>query len=149
KDYALSSYYLGSFLSPIVFFFDLQSMPDAIYLVTIVKFGLTGLSTYFSLKGIHKNLKEEWALLLATSFSLMSFSTSQLEINNWLDVFILLPLILLGLHRLLKKQGPILYYITLTCLFIQNYYFGYMVAIFLTLWTLVQLSRIDSQRIKR
>ncbi|CYY50428.1 membrane protein [Streptococcus suis] len=147
--YALSSYYLGSFLSPIVFFFDLQSMPDAIYLVTIVKFGLTGLSTYFSLKGIHKNLKEEWALLLATSFSLMSFSTSQLEINNWLDVFILLPLVLLGLHRLLKKQGPILYYITLTCLFIQNYYFGYMVAIFLTLWTLVQLSWIDSQRIKR
>lgn len=79
-------------------------MPDAIYLVTIVKFGLTGLSTYVSLKGIHKNLKEEWALLLATSFSLMSFSTSQLEINNWLDVFILLPLVLLGLHRLLKKH---------------------------------------------
>lgn len=79
-------------------------MHDAIYLVTIVKFGLTGLSTYFSLKGIHKNLKEEWALLLATSFSLMSFSTSQLEINNWLDVFILLPLVLLGLHRLLKKR---------------------------------------------
>ncbi|MFX3814478.1 YfhO family protein, partial [Streptococcus suis] len=77
-----------------------QSMPDSIYLVTIVKFGLTGLSTYFSLKGIHKNLKEEWALLLATSFSLMSFSTRQLEINNWLDVFILLPLVLLGLHRL-------------------------------------------------
>lgn len=50
---------------------------------------------------------------------------------------------------IIKKQGPILYYITLTCLFIQNYYFGYMVAIFLTLWTLVQLSWIDSQRIKR
>ena len=47
----------------------------------------------------------------------MSFSTSQLEINNWLDVFILLPIILLGLHRLLTGKGQIIYYVALTCLF--------------------------------
>lgn len=147
--YALSSYYLGSFLSPIVFFFNLQSMPDALYLVTIVKFGLIGLSTFVSLKGIHQYLKEEWALLLSTSLSLMSFSTSQLEINNWLDVFILLPIILLGLHRLLTGKGQIIYYLALTCLFVQNYYFGYMTAIFLIIWTLVQLSRLKGQKLKR
>ena len=147
--YALSSYYLGSFLSPIVFFFDIQSMPDALYLVTIVKFGLIGLSTFVSLKGIHQYLKEEWALLLSTSFSLMSFSTSQLEINNWLDVFILLPIILLGLHRLLTGKGQIIYYVALTSLFVQNYYFGYMTAIFLIIWTLVQLSWLERQKLKR
>ncbi|MCQ8267173.1 YfhO family protein [Streptococcus suis] len=147
--YALSSYYLGSFLSPIVFFFNLQSMPDALYLITIVKFGLIGLSTLISLKGIHQNLKEEWALLLSTSFSLMSFSTSQLEINNWLDVFILLPIILLGLHRLLTGKGQIIYYVALTSLFVQNYYFGYMTAIFLIIWTLVQLSWLEGQKLKR
>ncbi|HFI0119680.1 TPA: YfhO family protein [Streptococcus suis] len=146
--YALSSYYLGSFLSPIVYFFDLQSMPDALYLVTIVKFGLIGLSTYYSLKGIYKKLNTPWAILLSTSYSLMSFSTSQLEINSWLDVFILIPIILLGLHRLIKGKNPILYYIALTCLLIQNYYFGYMTAIFLTLWTLVQLSWIEKNRIR-
>ncbi|WP_156008343.1 YfhO family protein, partial [Streptococcus ruminantium] len=134
--YALSSYYLGSFLSPLAFFFNLQSMPDALYLFTIVKFGLTGLSTFTSLKGIHSNLKNEWAILLATSFSLMSFATSQLEISSWLDVFILIPIILLGLHKLITGKGQIIYYLSLTCLFVQNYYFGYMAAIFLTLWTL-------------
>ena len=40
--YALMSYYLGSFLSPLVYFFDLRNMPDALYLFTIVKFGLIG-----------------------------------------------------------------------------------------------------------
>lgn len=138
--YALSSYYLGSFLSPLVFFFDLKTMPDALYLFTLVKFGLTGLSTYISLKGIYQKLYPILVLLLSTSFALMSFSTSQLEINSWLDVFILVPLILLGLDRLIKKEGRVLYFISLTCLFIQNYYFGYMMAIFLTLWFLVQLS---------
>lgn len=146
--YALSSYYLGSFLSPLVFFFDLQSMPDALYLVTIVKFGLIGLSTYYSLKGIYQKIDSVWALLLSTSYSLMSFSTSQLEINSWLDVFILIPIILLGLHRLMEGKNQMIYYVALTCLFVQNYYFGYMTAIFLTLWTLVQLSWLEKQRIK-
>lgn len=138
--YALSSYYLGSFLSPLTFLFNLQSMPDYLYLVTVVKFGLIGLSTFISLKGIYQTLKNEWALLLSSCFSLMSFSTSQLEISSWLDVFILVPIILLGLHRVLTGKGRFLYYLSLSCLFFQNYYFGYMTAIFLTLWALVQLS---------
>ncbi|HFI0456984.1 TPA: YfhO family protein [Streptococcus suis] len=146
--YALSSYYLGSFLSPIVFFFDLQSMPDALYLVTIVKFGLIGLSTFISLKGIYKKVTIPWALLLSSAYALMSFSTSQLEINSWLDVFILIPIILLGLHQLVRENKQIIYYVALTCLFVQNYYFGFMAAIFLTLWTFVQLSWIEKNRIR-
>ncbi|HFI0256782.1 TPA: YfhO family protein [Streptococcus suis] len=146
--YALSSYYLGSFLSPLVFFFDLKTMPDALYFFTLLKFGLTGMSTYISLKGIYKRLHPILALILSTSFSLMSFATSQLEINNWLDVFIVVPIILLGLHKLIDGDNRILYYISLTCLFIQNYYFGYMTAIFITLWFMVQLSWDFSKRKK-
>ncbi|MTB63416.1 YfhO family protein [Streptococcus sp. zg-86] len=146
--YALSSYYLGSILSPLTYFFDLKSMPDALYLFTLLKFGLTGLSTYFSLSSIHKKLHPLLAILLSTSFSLMSFSTSQLEINSWLDTFILVPLILLGLHHLLEGRGRILYFASLTFLFIQNYYFGYMMALFLAIWFLVQLSWDVKKRIR-
>lgn len=138
--YALSSYYLGSFLAPFSYFFQLDTMPDALYLFTLLKFGLTGLSTYISLSSIYKKLHPLLALLLSTSFALMSFSTSQLEITTWLDVFILVPLILLGLHQLLEGKGRILYFTSLTCLFIQNYYFGYMTALFLIFWFTVQLS---------
>jgi len=129
--YALISYYLGSFLSPFVYFFDLKSLPDAIYIFTLIKFGLIGLSTYFALHKIYPSVKRFFLLTLSFSFALMSFLTSQLEINNWLDVFILVPLIILGLHQLVNKQKVITYYITLTLLFIQNYYFGYMLAYFL------------------
>lgn len=138
--YALSSYYLGSFLSPFSYFFDLKNMPDFMYLSTLIKFGLIGLSSYLSLTGIHRTLRKEWALLLSNSFALMSFATSQLEINSWLDVFILVPLILLGLHKLSIGQGRMLYFISLTCLFIQNYYFGYMTAIALIWFFLLNLS---------
>ena len=138
--YALSSYYLGSFLSPLVYFFDVSSMPDAVYLSTLLKFGLIGLSTFFSLSIIFKNLPAPLRLSLSTSYALMSFTVSQLEIKTWLDVFILIPLILTGLHLLITEKKRILYFTSLSILFIQNYYFGYMTALFLVVWYFCQLS---------
>lgn len=147
--YALMSYYLGSFFSPLTYFFDKSSMPDAVYLFTLLKFGLIGLSSYFSLHKVYNKLERSFTLVLSTSLALMSFLTSQLELNKWLDVFILIPLILLGLHRLINKEGTLLYYAALTILFIQNYYFGFMTALFLLLWFFVQSSWDFKHRIKR
>ena len=138
--YALSSYYLGSFLSPLVYFFDLTNMPDAVYLTTLLKFGLIGLSTYFSLNKLFQSIPKPLKLALSTSYALMSFTVSQLEIKTWLDVFILIPLIITGLHLLITEKKLLLYFTSLSILFIQNYYFGYMTALFLIFWYLCQIS---------
>ena len=138
--YALSSYYLGSFLSPLVYFFNLSNMPDAVYLTTLLKFGLIGLSTYFSLNKLFKSIPKPLKLALSTSYALMSFSVSQLEIKTWLDVFILIPLIITGLQLLITEKKFLLYFTSLSILFIQNYYFGYMTALFLIFWYLCQIS---------
>ncbi|WP_032798799.1 YfhO family protein, partial [Streptococcus sobrinus] len=144
--YALSSYYLGSFLSPFYYFFSAKSIADAVYLFTLIKFGLMGLSMSFTLCQLFVKLKNGLIISLSTSYTLMSFAISQLEINTWLDVLILAPLIILGLHFLLEKKSFWLYYLTLTLLFIQNYYFGFMMAIFLVLYFLMNLSRQSSWR---
>ncbi|WP_173224831.1 YfhO family protein [Streptococcus sp. 3473] len=138
--YALSSYYLGSFLSPLVYFFDLTNMPDAVYLTTLLKFGLIGLSTYFSLNKLFQSIPKPLKLALSTSHALMSFTVSQLEIKTWLDVFILIPFIITGLHLLITEKKVLLYFTSLSILFIQNYYFGYMTALFLIFWYLCQIS---------
>ncbi len=138
--YALSSYYLGSFLSPLVYFFDLTNMPDAVYLTTLLKFGLIELSTYFSLNKLFQSIPKPLKLALSTSYALMSFTVSQLEIKTWLDVFILIPLVITGLHLLITEKKFSLYFTSLSILFIQNYYFGYMTALFLIFWYLCQIS---------
>ena len=138
--YALSSYYLGSFLSPLVYFFDLTNMPDAVYLTTLLKFGLIGLSTYFSLNKLFQSIPKPLKLALSTSYALMSFTVSQLEIKTWLDVFILIPLIITGLHLVITEKKLLLYFTSLSILFIQNYYFGYMTVLFLIFWYLCQIS---------
>ena len=138
--YALSSYYLGSFLSPLVYFFNLTNMPDAVYLTTLLKFGLIGLSTYFSLNKLFQSIPKPLKLALSTSYALMSFTVSQLEIKTWLDVFILIPLIITGLQLLITEKKFLLYFTSLSILFIQNYYFGYMTVLFLIFWYLCQIS---------
>ena len=138
--YALSSYYLGSFLSPLVYFFNLSNMPDAVYLTTLLKFGLIGLSTYFSLNKLFQSIPKPLKLALSTSYALMSFTVSQLEIKTWLDVFILIPLIITGLQLLVTEKKFLLYFTSLSILFIQNYYFGYMTVLFLIFWYLCQIS---------
>ena len=138
--YALSSYYLGSFLSPLVYFFDLTNMPDAVYLTTLLKFGLISLSTYFSLNKLFQSIPKPLKLALSTSYALMSFTVSQLEIKTWLDVFILIPLIITGLQLLITEKKFLLYFTSLSILFIQNYYLGYMTALFLIFWYLYQIS---------
>ncbi len=147
--FALTSYYLGSFLTPFTYFFNVKNMADAFYLFTLIKFGLIGLFAFYSLGQIYTKISKPLVLMLSTSYALMSFTSSQLELNNWLDVFILLPLIMLGLQRLVEKRGIFLYFLTLTCLFIQNYYFGFMTAIFLTLWFFTQVSWDIRNRMKR
>lgn len=146
--YALISYYLGSFFSPFVYFFSLKSMPDAIYLFTLLKVACMGLTSFYSLCQLYSKVLKPFTVILSSSYALMSFAISQIEINMWLDVFILLPLIILGLNRLLNQKKFILYYLTLTILFIQNYYFGYMVAIFLVLYFLVQISKENHWKIR-
>ena len=146
--YALISYYLGSFLSPLYYFFKVEQMSDAVYYITLAKFGLIGLSGAYSFKRLFTRVSTPLILILSTSFALMSFATSQLEINTWLDAFILAPLIILGLHRLLTNQKRGLYFLSLTCLCIQNYYFGYMIAIFLLAYSLVQLLSIPGWKNK-
>ena len=138
--YAFSAYYMGSFLMPFTFFFNVHNMPDALYLLTLIKFGLIGLSAFISFKNMYKKLPQVVVLALSVAFSLMSFLTSQLEIIMWLDVFILLPLIIWGLHRLMNEQKRWLYFISLLIVFIQNYYFGFMIALFLVFYFLARMT---------
>ena len=93
---------------------------------------------------LYTKLHRALALALSLSYSLMSFAMSQIEINMWLDVFILAPLIILGLDRLIKNRKVLLYYLALSLLFIQNYYFGFMMAIFLVLYSITLLSRLTT-----
>ena len=51
---SLISYYLGGLFTPLVFFFNNQNMPDALYFLTLLKIGSAGLSFWFLAKQTFK-----------------------------------------------------------------------------------------------
>lgn len=126
---SLISYYLGGLFTPLVFFFNNQNMPDALYFLTLLKIGSAGLSFWFLAKQTFKIPK--WShVTLSVSYALMSFIVAHSELIMWLDTFIYLPLVILGIHRLMDQRKPTLLFVSYFLLFITNYYFGFMIGLF-------------------
>ncbi|MFD2307489.1 YfhO family protein [Enterococcus termitis] len=126
---SLISYYLGGLFTPLVLFFKNQNIPDALYLITLLKIGSAGLAFWVFAKNTYKIPK--WGhVMLSVPYALMSFATAHSEIIMWLDAFTYLPLVVLGIHRLMDKQKPTLLFVSYLLLFISNFYMGFMIGIF-------------------
>ena len=134
--WAFMAYYLGGIFSPLVVFFDNINMPDFLYYLTLLKFGCMGVSFYaFSSRAF---AIPRWGhVQLALSYALMSYALAYSEIIMWLDALIYLPLIILGIHRVMDQRKPGLLFISYLLLFVSNFYMAFMVGVFsfLYFWT--------------
>lgn len=127
--WSLISYYLGGIFTPIVFFFNNQNIPDALYLLTLIKIGSAGLAFWYFGKNTYK--LSQWSIIsLSVAYSLMSFITAHSELIMWLDIFMYLPLIVLGINQVMDKGKSILLFVSYLLLFISNFYFGFMIGVF-------------------
>ena len=135
---SLVSYYLGGFFTPLVLLFPNQMMPDALYVLTLLKIGSAGLAFWFYAK--HTFKINPWAhVALATCYALMSFITAYSELIMWLDAFIYLPFIIWGINRLLEQRKPTVLFISYLMLFLSNFYMGFMIGVFSALYFFVRL----------
>lgn len=127
----LLAYYMGSPLSWITALFELRDLPNAIYVLTMLKIGLCGLSfSAFLRYGINKEKPSFVNVIFACCYALMSYNMMYSMCLMWMDGMIFLPLVLLGIEKLLEGKKGLVYFISITGLFISNYYTSYMVGIF-------------------
>lgn len=136
---ALAAYYLGGIFTPFVLLFPNQLMPDALFFLTLIKIGAMGLSFFILAYQTYKKLTNLEKMGLATCYSLLSFAIAQSEIIMWLDAFIYLPLIILGINRLIEKQKVKTLFFSYFLLFISNFYMAFMIGVFSVLYFLAQL----------
>ncbi|WP_312542010.1 YfhO family protein [Enterococcus sp.] len=137
---ALISYYLGGIFTPLVLFFPNQLMPDALYFLTLIKIGSAGLAFWFYASQTFK--VQRWQhVTLSVCYALMSFITAHSELIMWLDAMIYLPLVILGIDRLIQKRKPLLLFVSYLLLFLSSFYMGFMIGVFSVLYCLVQLGR--------
>lgn len=124
--YGLITYYLISPLNLLIVLFDKTDIPLFILIINILKVSLSGLTSYIYFDKLYKDGKLN--LMFSIIYSLMAYNIVYSQNIMWLDGVVLLPLIFLGVHKLLDRK-PVLFYLSLTLSIICNYYIGYMLCI--------------------
>ena len=126
--FGLVTYYLLSPFNLIFILFDRLNITEAIFLINVLKIGTCGLTSYIYFT---KTFKEKGLIpvVFSSVYALCAYNIVYSQNLLWLDGVILLPLVFLGIDRLIEKQKPILFYLTLTLTIFCNYYIGYMICI--------------------
>ena len=128
----LAAYYFFSPTNLITLLFPDEMLPTALYLLFCTGPGLCSLSMCICLGKLRRT---SWSdLLFSFAYGMSGFMIVYVELYHYYMDIIVLPLVYLGLKRILEKKKPDLCYIIFLALsIICNYYFGYMICIFCTL----------------
>ncbi len=127
--FPLVAYYMLSPFNLLLFFFPANQVPLAITFIILLKVGTIGFSMSYYLRRVYHNTN--WQnLIFSTVFSLSGFVATYFYDIMWLDALILLPLVILGLRRLVNNKGTVLYFFALWATIVTNYYLGYMTCLF-------------------
>ena len=135
---ALFAYYLST---PFNWFLLLVPAGWVIEFMTyliVLKIGFCGLTAGIYLKE-HFRRNDLGIPVIATCYALSGYLAAYSWNNMWLDCLWLAPLILLGLEKLVRKNQPFLYCITLAFGILSNYYIAIMLCIFMVLYFVCEM----------
>ncbi|MBQ3666369.1 MAG: YfhO family protein [Lachnospiraceae bacterium] len=130
---ALYAYYLAS---PVNWFIGLvkpSHIPEIMSVFIIVKTSLSS-STFAYYLSKHFNTKKATIAALSVFYALSSYFCAYSWNLMWIDCFVLLPLIILGLEKLVKENKCYLYCISLGIAILSNYYIAIMICIFCVIY---------------
>ena len=123
------AYILSSPVNILLIFYPKTDIQLVIFIITLIKYGLIGLSfNFFLYKKFHTENYN--TILFSLCYSLMAYNISYTLNIMWLDGVFLLPIVLGYLVEMIetdKKTGLI---ISLTLLIISQFYMAYIVILF-------------------
>ncbi|MBQ3546425.1 MAG: YfhO family protein [Lachnospiraceae bacterium] len=142
---ALYAYYLASPLNWLIGLVSENHITEAMSVFIIVKTSLCSLTFAYYLSK-HFNTKKLSIASLSVFYALSSYFCAFSWNLMWLDCLVLLPLIVLGLEKLVKENKCYLYCISLGIAILSNYYIGIMLCIFSVLYYVALIYASDEEK---
>ncbi len=135
---ALYGYYLSSPLNWFIGFFPHNYIIELMNIIILIKLSLASTAfTYYIDKRF--NAQNITISIFGMFYALSGFTAAFSWNLMWFDCVLLMPLVLLGLERLVNEDKGILYTVTLGLTILSNYYIAIMVCISLVFYFLVLL----------
>jgi uncharacterized membrane protein YfhO len=129
----LIAFYTASPLNILVLLSPVHYLTETVLLITLIKFGLCGL--FFSLYTTYTFGRTDGVNLGASvAYAMMGYNLAYSSNLMWLDGAALLPLVLMGVEKILREEKYLSYIISLIFLFWCSYYIGYMAGVFTFLY---------------
>ncbi|WP_461224457.1 YfhO family protein [Lacticaseibacillus suihuaensis] len=127
--FGVFAYYLMSPFNLIILLFPKTALDLAITVMTLAKYAACGLTMgrYLRFHGA----KGGWLIGLACAYALSGWMLANQLNLMWLDAAVFLPLVALGLDRLVTARRVVGYALWLAVAIVANYYMGYMICLFL------------------
>ena len=132
--YAAYANYAASPLNIFAVFFNAKTMPIFIEFITCLRAGLSSVFMVLFLSANDNKRIDNITVVFSSSYALCGWFISFFWNIMWCDAVVLLPLIVLGLRKLLLEKKCGLYAVTLAIAIISNYYSGYFLCLFLVLF---------------
>ncbi len=139
--WCLLSYYGASPLNLLLILFPQSLIMEGVSVILLIKIGLSGSFMFIFLKNVY-NPSELLAdrksglktVLFADMYAMSTYAIGYYWCIMWLDAVMLLPLLMLGLNRLIKDGRMALYVVSLALTVFSNYYIAIMVCIFVLVY---------------
>lgn len=122
-------YYLASPFMWIIVLLPRTMMCGAIEIMQLAKVGCCGLAFAYYLKR-SKNAKASSQIIFSVSYALMTYIVVELMNPMWIDGMIWLPMIILGIERLVDEGKMLPLILPMSIMFVSHFYIGYMLAFF-------------------
>ncbi len=144
--YATAIYYLFNPTNLLAIFFNSSNTMIFYELIIFLRIGLCGLTMSIYLK--NKEKENKGRLLFSVAYALIAYNVVYFYNFMYFDTVVLLPLVILGLDKIIEGKSSKTYIIFLTLAIISNYYIGSMVCIFCLLYFIYKYIIIDKEKRK-
>ena len=130
--------YLASPFNILLFLFKHENLLTGFSIIIGLKAVLSGtIFSYF----ITKKFKTKSPLIIALGllYSFQAYFIAYYWNIMWIDGLVFIPLIALGIEKLVNENKKILYILSLSLMIITNYFIGYMLCIFSVIYFIIYL----------
>lgn len=135
------AYYLFSPFNIFYILFPTSKIVEAVFCTVIFRYGLIGFSLAYFLLKRHRaaDYSSFLTITLATIYALNGYNVSYQMVPIFYDAMWMLPFILIGLEELLDGGKPYKYCLLLAFMIFIQFYMGYMICIFIILYSIFYL----------
>ena len=126
NNIGLFAYYIASPLSALILLFPESALTTALGVLTLVKIGCCG-AAFAGFLRVYSGRWHIAQLPFACAYAMMSYNMVYAMSLMWLDGVIALPLMLIGVLRVLRANRPAVLLGSFAYIAISNYYIAYAV----------------------